>query len=180
MLKFCGMPANGESLTFANFEIRDGVDKAYDGALRLLKRDGEVIFLTIIGEVNKGKTHLGVAVCNAFMDEGIPAKYVFTPTFLDDLRASYNQDAEYSFPQLFSRYCTVPLLMMDDLYRQKPTAWASEKLMQLINARYMAKLSTIFTTNKSFDEICQLDKEQGEAIVSRLQRESWCRAAVIE
>ncbi len=177
MMKYCGLPDNADALTFDKFGVKENVKEAYESALNLIK--GDIIFLTIWGKVNNGKTHLAVAVCHEYINAGIPAKYLFVPNFLDELRASYNKDADFSYQTLFNRYSEVPLLVLDDIYRQKPSPWGSEKLMGLINARYMARRSTIFTTNKTFDEIKKIDPDQGEAIISRLQRESWCKVCVI-
>ncbi len=40
-----------------------------------------------------------------------------------------------------------PLLMLDDFGSQSATPWAKEKLFQLLNHRYVAKLPTVITTN---------------------------------
>lgn len=177
MMKFCGLPDNSDSLTFEKFEVKPGLEDAYQSTLSLIAK--EIKFLTLIGAVNLGKTHLAVATCHVFIDSCIPAKYAFTPLFLDDLRACIDGDTKDSYQERFNKYATVPLLVLDDIYSQKQTDWGSEKLLALINARYMARLSTIFTTNKSFEEINRIDKNQGERITSRLQRESWCKVVVL-
>ena len=183
LLSFCDLPAGSEGMTFETFTIdHEGFNKAkleeaLNAALDFLS--GNLSFYTLMGPVNCGKTHLSVACCREYMSAGIPAKYAFTPNLLDDLRNSYNKDAEFGYQKLLRRYCEVPLLVLDDLYRQRTTPWGSEKLMQIIHTRYQARLATIFTTNKTFEEIMELDVDQGEAIVSRLQREFWCRVVSI-
>ena len=46
-----------------------------------------------------------------------------------------------------------PLLILDDLGTESATAWAREKLYQLFNYRYTARLPTIITTATPIDEI---------------------------
>ena len=45
------------------------------------------------------------------------------------------------------------LLVLDDLGAQSTTAWAQEKLFQLLNYRYNAKLPTIVTMSLSLEEL---------------------------
>ena len=52
--------------------------------------------------------------------------------------------------------------MLDDLGTQNTTAWAREKLFQIINYRYTHKLPTVVTTNIGLNEI-------DERVSSRLQ-----------
>jgi DNA replication protein DnaC len=45
------------------------------------------------------------------------------------------------------------LLVLDDLGTQSMTPWVREKLYQLFNYRYNAKLPTVITTADTLDEI---------------------------
>jgi len=47
----------------------------------------------------------------------------------------------------------VPLLILDDFGEQSATPWAQEKLYQLINYRYNARLPMVVTTCLSLEEI---------------------------
>jgi DNA replication protein DnaC len=44
-------------------------------------------------------------------------------------------------------------LILDDLGTQSSTPWAQEKLFQLLNHRYVARLPTVITTNQRIDEL---------------------------
>jgi DNA replication protein DnaC len=48
---------------------------------------------------------------------------------------------------------TTPLLTLDDFGEHSTTPWAREKLYQVINYRYNARLATVITTRCSLDEI---------------------------
>jgi len=43
--------------------------------------------------------------------------------------------------------------VLDDFGEQAGTPWAQEKLYQVINHRYNARLATVITTSSSLDEI---------------------------
>ena len=183
LLDFCGLPVGANELTFDTFDVdHEGfnpleLEQARTAALAILT--GELKFLTLIGRVNSGKTHLASACCNEYITANRAAKYTFVPNLLDDLRNSYDTDAVIGYHRLMARYCEVDLLVLDDLYRQRPTAWGSEKLMQIIDTRHQNRKATILTTNKSLEEIREVDPEQGDAIVSRLKRESWSKVVII-
>ena len=51
------------------------------------------------------------------------------------------------------RVKTAPLLVLDDLGTESATAWAREKLYQLFNYRYNARLPTVITTAVPVEEL---------------------------
>jgi DNA replication protein DnaC len=73
--------------------------------------------------------------------------FVVVPDLLDSLRSSYDPGNPRAFDEMFEHVRNVPLLILDDLGSQSGTAWAEEKLFQLINHRYNACLPTVITTN---------------------------------
>ncbi len=109
----------------------------------------------LVGASGCGKTHIAAAVANRCIERGIPALFVVVPDLLDHLRAAYRPNAEVSYDQLFEQVRNAPVLILDDLGTQSSTAWAQEKLFQVINHRFNARLPTVITTNVSlnkFDE----------------------------
>jgi DNA replication protein DnaC len=105
-------------------------------------------WLVLVGASGCGKTHIAAAITNRCLELGTPALFVVVPDLLDHLRAAYRPDAEISYDQLFEQVRTAPVLVLDDLGTQSATPWAEEKLYQLINHRYNARLPTVITTNK--------------------------------
>ncbi|MCP4713101.1 MAG: ATP-binding protein, partial [Planctomycetes bacterium] len=53
----------------------------------------------------------------------------------------------------FEEIRNAPLLILDDLGIESPTPWANEKLYQLLNHRYNARLPTIITTNLTLETL---------------------------
>jgi DNA replication protein DnaC len=110
-------------------------------------------WLLIHGPSGAGKTHVAAAIANRCLERGQPALFVVVPDLLDHLRAAYNPSSEVGYDALFEQVRNAPVLILDDLGTQSATAWAQEKLFQLLNHRYNAHLPTIVTTNLSLDRI---------------------------
>ena len=55
--------------------------------------------------------------------------------------------------QIFESVKSTALLILDDFGEQTTTPWAQEKLYQVINYRYNARLPTVITTVCSLEEI---------------------------
>ncbi|OQY33951.1 MAG: hypothetical protein B6243_05985 [Anaerolineaceae bacterium 4572_5.2] len=73
------------------------------------------------------------------------AIFVVVPDLLDHLRATFSPVAQTSYDKRFEEIRNAPLLVLDDLGTQSATPWAQEKLYQLFNHRYNARLPTIIT-----------------------------------
>ena len=76
-----------------------------------------------------------------------------TPDLLDYLRASFAPNSDTSYNERFEEIRTVPILILDDLGTESPTNWATEKLYQIINYRFNARLPTVITTNKDIKDM---------------------------
>ena len=128
-------------------------------------------WLLLEGGYGCGKTHLAAAIANLAVSNGVPTLFITVPDLLDSLRFAY-ADPETTFEQRFEDIRNSNLLILDDFGTQNATAWAQEKLFQIINYRYINKLTTVITTNLMLGEI------EGR-IRSRLQDESFVNHLVI-
>jgi DNA replication protein DnaC len=84
---------------------------------------------------------------------GKPALFVVVPDFLDHLRSTFSPESKISYDHLFEAVKSTSLLVLDDFGEQASTPWAQEKLYQVINHRYNARLPTVITTCCALDEI---------------------------
>jgi DNA replication protein DnaC len=130
-------------------------------------------WLVLVGPSGCGKTHLAVAIANERIKQGQPALYKTTPDLLDDLRSTFNLDHETAYDQSFDILRNAPLLIADDLGTQSSTAWAKEKLDQLLNHRYSQQLPTVITTATPIE---QLD----ERLRTRLMDNELCHVFTLE
>jgi DNA replication protein DnaC len=104
-------------------------------------------WLVLSGPSGCGKTHLAAAITNRCLELGIAALFVIVPDLLDRLRAAYHPDSDVGYDQTFDQVRNAPVLILDDLGAHSSTAWAQEKLFQIINHRFNALLPTVITTN---------------------------------
>jgi DNA replication protein DnaC len=149
-----------KKMTFANFdwkrvnlpkEQRDNLEKGYMLAFNFAKSlDG---WLILHGVTGCGKTHLASAIVNYQYQAKKPALFIFVPEFLDHLRSAFSPDSKISYDQLFEKVKNTPLLVLDDFGEQAATPWAREKLYQVINSRYNARLATVVTTRLPLEDI---------------------------
>jgi len=132
-------------------EQRQNLEQAFRLTLEFAKSPEDWIVLQ--GDTGCGKTHLAAAIANYRYQANQPALFVVVPEFLDHLRSTFSPESKISYDQLFERVEKAPLLILDDFGEQSTTPWAQEKLYQMINHRYNAKLPTVITTRLSLDEI---------------------------
>ena len=110
-------------------------------------------WLILKGGYGCGKTHLAAAIANRRLAAGHPVLFINTPDLLDHLRATFNPESTVSYDERFDQVRTSPLLILDDLGTQSNSEWAQEKLYQILNFRYNAKLPTVITTNLDLESI---------------------------
>jgi DNA replication protein DnaC len=131
--------------------VRASLRKAYDMSYRFAR--DPVGWLVLLGGYGVGKTHLAAAIASHNLDLGKPAMFVVVPDLLDYLRASFSPNSEIGLDERLDAIRETPLLILDDLGAHHSTPWAQEKLYQIINHRYNARLATVVTTNQRLEEI---------------------------
>lgn len=109
-------------------------------------------WLLLQGGYGSGKTHLAAAIANFAVSMGVPTLFLTVPDLLDTMRFAY-ASPDTTFEDRFNEIRSATLLVLDDLGTQNATAWAQEKLFQILNYRYINKLPLVVTTNLSLDEI---------------------------
>jgi DNA replication protein DnaC len=109
-------------------------------------------WLLLQGGFGCGKTHLAAAIANFVVGMGVPTLFLTVPDLLDTLRFSFDSE-DTTFEQRFDEIRNAPLLVLDDFGTHNATAWAQEKLFQIVNYRYINKLPMVVTTNLDLDEV---------------------------
>jgi len=110
-------------------------------------------WLVMKGGYGCGKTHLAAAIANDCVERGQPVLFITVPDLLDHLRAAFGPTSTTNYDARFHQVRTAPILILDDLGTESSTAWAQEKLFQVFNYRYNARLPTVITTNHELEEI---------------------------
>lgn len=148
-------------MTFQTFDYHPTGPEFPDQAARKLQQAYTIArnfathpegWLVLAGETGCGKTHLAAAVAHQQRASGKPFLFVAVPDLLDRLRSEAHTSRSREGPDYIDRVRTCPFLVLDDLGVHSDTAWAQEKLFQLLNHRYNAKLPTVITVRPS-DEL---------------------------
>ncbi|MBN1888464.1 MAG: ATP-binding protein [Thermoflexales bacterium] len=156
------------NLNFDNFHLRErelepGQRSALRDAYRLAQAyAGQVAqhesaltvgWLLLTGPYGCGKTHLAAAIANYCHERGVPTIFTVVPDLLDYLRKMFAPQNLVPHDKPFDGVRRTMLLVLDDLGTESATPWAKEKLYQIVNYRYNARLPTIVTTAVSPGEL---------------------------
>jgi len=151
---------NLSRMTFETFRPDGvGLDKSGQANLRLAYEKAREFarqptgWLVILGNYGCGKTHLAAAIANYRLQAGFPVLFVVVPDLLDHLRATFAPASDVQYDEQFEKVRTAPLLILDDLGTESSTPWAQEKLFQILNHRYNARLPTVITSNRQLETI---------------------------
>jgi len=129
-------------------------------------------WLLLKGAYGCGKTHLAAAIANRLLARGQSVLFIVVPDLLDLLRATFGADSSVSYRQRFEDVRTAPVLILDDLGTESLSPWSREKLFQIFNYRYNARLPTVITTNRELEEI-------DERVRSRILDQELCKVWTI-
>jgi DNA replication protein DnaC len=162
-------------MTFESFDIavahlrqeeRWSLENAYRSALDFAEAPEG--WLLIFGPNGCGKTHLAAAIANRCRMRGERPVFFFVADLLDYLRHLMSDDTGPGFLEGFNQLKNAPLLILDDLGAQSDVAWVRDRLFQLINHRYAARLPTVFTV--SMDALSKVE----ERVLARLNDPGVC------
>jgi len=168
-----------QDMVFETFETREGrlpqqevrnLQQALEAALEYARDPRD--WLVFIGEHGCGKTHLAAAIANYRRKIGEDAILVSAPDLLDYLREAFNPAAGITFSKRFQEIRAARLLVIDQLDLSNASPWALEKMRQIANHRYLARLATVFTTDLELER-------QDPMLRSRLLDRRRCRVFAI-
>ncbi len=138
--------------TFEKFEVLDenrkliallkGYVRKWDDMLK--KPQG----LLLYGSVGTGKTFGASCIANALLDNGVPVIMTSFVKLIDAMRIVNDEDESIA-----DRLNKAKLLILDDLGAERDTSYALEKVYEIIDSRYRAKLPLILTTNLNINDM---------------------------
>lgn len=151
-------------LTFKDAVITEHNGAAYEKCRSYVAHAQEMlennIGLYIYGENSTGKTFLAACLCNELMWAGYTCLYTSLNGILNEIQGSYDKQGD-SEGKLLSGLQARDFVFIDDLgkefigreYDARSAKWAEKKLYNVINARYVARRPTVFTSNYSIAEL---------------------------
>lgn len=123
--------------------------------------------LIILGKIGSGKTHLAGAISNVLIDRGIPVLFGTLSEHLEKIRQEFNSSGDRVY---LAKMKTIPVLVIDDIGREKETDWTRQILFDTINFRYEHMTPTIITANLDIDTFAN---RLGDDIFSRIYEMSY-------
>jgi DNA replication protein DnaC len=123
------------------------------------------------GSSGWGKSHLAYAVVRETRDHNFAALFVPCDKALLALDNRINEaDVAVENRRVLEE---APLIVLDDLGRERGTDWAVEQISGIVNCRYNATLPTIITTELSSKRLEERDY-RFVAVVRRLMQRALC------
>jgi DNA replication protein DnaC len=162
------IPARWRNRTFESFQVTDENRKAYETAKTYAETfdpaEGKGLLFT--GTVGTGKTHLAAAITMYLLGQGQRVVFGTFGTLLAQLRHTYDGDG--SERDVMRRFMRCPLLVIDDLGKEKVTDWVEQTIYEIVNTRYEDCKSLVITTNLSLTELRSRYPTVGDALVDRI------------
>jgi len=171
-----GMPHEFRSATLENYRALPGNAAALAAAKRFLAGARDLV---LVGPIGCGKTRLACSILNTAHETSRMGLFVHVPFVLYQLQPPRDpEDAEglAAVARLERRLFEESMVVMDDLgaERDRATDYTRRTLFMVYEARYDAGLRTIWTSNKTLDEIAAMQDD--DRLASRLAG----RADVVE
>lgn len=155
--------------TFENFN-KHGKEDIHKAAWAYAERDdlfnSSKNCLLFLGGVGTGKTHLAAAISNVLIERGIPTLF---GTFIDHLQKIKDEFNNTTLDTYLSKMKSTPMLVIDDLGKERKSDWTQQILFDVINYRYEHMLPTIITSNLNDNDLMNY---VGNATASRLNEMS--------
>ena len=172
LFKRSKIPARFQERTFENFRVSAenavALTIARDYAENFRDKLADGHGLLFVGTVGTGKTHLAAAITLHLINRCQPVIFGTVTNLLGRLKNTYDNENKETERQVLDELLTIPLLVVDDLGKEKATAWVEQMVYEIINGRYEDKKPLIITANMNLAGIEEQYERNGKAIVSRI------------
>lgn len=165
-----GLKKSIRELTFESFAAKEPWQQTIkNGAMAYAQAmDGWLLFC---GQPGSGKTHLCTAVCRQRLLQGQQVRYMPWREKVAQIKACAFDGVERA--KLVDGYKTAEILYIDDLYKTgkgpdgvlMPTASDVAIAFEILNYRYLNKLPTLVSTERTPQELVAIDEATGSRII---------------
>lgn len=124
--------------------------------------------LLLSGKPGKGKTMLAICTMNSLLNTGAKVLYVSYRDKIMEIKQRV-MDREY-YQYEMQKLKDIEWLIIDDLFKGKITEADVNIVMELINYRYQKRKPIIVSTEKSIEELNEIDEALGSRIVQMCKK----------
>lgn len=168
-LKASGISEEFREKRFENFDYERSIEtmqayakaksysKNFDG-IRVARKNSTLLS----GQVGSGKTHLAMAIANMLLDNSIGLIYMPYRSSITNLKQSITDEENYQ--REINMYKNAEVLLIDDLFKGRITESDTNIMYEIIDYRYFKNLPIIVTTEKSVDDLLEIDEAVGSRI----------------
>jgi len=156
--------------TFETYNAAESWQKAIKAGAAAYadKLEGWLLFC---GQSGSGKTHLCTAVCRHRLLAGDEVRYMPWRDKIAELKGMSLDSERRS--EIINGYKTAQILYIDDLYKtgkaadgsSNPTGADVNLAFEIINHRYINRLPTIISTEKTPQELVEIEEATGSRII---------------
>ena len=119
--------------------------------------DGTGLYL-VSDAKGSGKTRMAASIANELMHEnGYPVKFATSIQIINEIKATWNEQG-LSESQLLNQLTRIKILVLDDFGTETVKDWIAERVYHIVNERYVNKLPTIYTSNKTYSQLAYDDR----------------------
>ena len=150
-LKFAEIPEQYRGLTFDNYDedAKNRTAKRYAEQIAESGKKGAFFY----GKYGVGKTMLAAIIANESVKRSRDVIFSKVPDLLRNVRATFNPKSEVKETDILERIYKIPVLILDDVKRERGKRFVSDTLFDIIDYRYNAGLQTIMTSNGTLEQI---------------------------
>ena len=123
-------------------------------------------FCVFCGQVGSGKTMLSNIIANELLEKEY--QVVYMPYQTSIIKIKQNANSMEGYNREIDRYTHAEVLVIDDLYKAMTNETDLKYIFEIINYRYANDKPTIISSERSFNEMLEID----EAIASRIYEKS--------
>jgi len=158
-----GVPYEFQAVTLENYDGREGQRTALQRAQQFVDEPSRDLYLC--GGVGAGKTRMACALINSYVRKQRTGYFMRVPMVLYQFQPGRDAD---EVRELERRLFTTSLLVMDDLgaERDQATDFTRRTLLMIYEERCDRGLRTVFTSNKSIQELAEMQDD--DRLASRI------------
>lgn len=169
-LKKIGLFHAAQKLTFENYRADEAWQKTILERAKAFSESEMPGWFFIGGQSGCGKTHICTAAAVSLAYRGFELRYL---RWANDSAQIKTMGLDAGRGDLLDQFANVPLLYIDDLFKNTPTEADKHIAFELLNARYCHDdRITIISSERTLTEILSIDEAIGGRIHERCGREN--------